>query len=141
VCRLRGQDNLSNVERVLGILRDIDRGYTLSNVDRVQLMWCIDVVASQRLYTGFFVGPKGEPIRFQGVDDETAQWLVGNYSLSKARVCATAARSNAMRARGCRRRRNARRRRWCTPRPLRARADRCFAWRAAWAPRGARTRT
>jgi len=79
---LRGQVNLSNMERTLGILRDLNK-YPLSEVDHVQLLWCIDVIASQKLYTGFFIGPKGEPIRFKGVDDETAQWLVGNYSLSK----------------------------------------------------------
>lgn len=94
--QLRGQDNLSTPQRALGILQEMKNKYPLSDVDQIQVQWCIEVIASHRLYTGFFQGPAGEPIRFRGVDDETAQWLLGTYSLqNEGQQTATAATTAA----------------------------------------------
>ena len=78
--RTLNDTSLTTSERTLSILREIRSKYPLSDIHQVQLQWCINVIATHRLYSGFFRGPNGEPIKFEGMDEDTSKWLLGTYS-------------------------------------------------------------
>jgi hypothetical protein len=84
---LRGQKNLTTLERTLGILQDIKSKYPLSDVDILQLSFCIDAITTRKLYTEFFV--------VSNVDQETAEWLYGTYSTGTKPTAATATTTGA----------------------------------------------